>query len=145
MDPVKLDALSYDDRKRLEVEVESNILPGIEKKVEEKLRAEFEKTFTAEKIEAIKTDLRVDIEREVREEFGKQDSGVSKESAELVTTAVKNIIRGVTVLSKMVGYGFKSNIIDEEKLEALEKAVDALEKNMFTEKDLKEMVEPENK
>ena len=142
MDPVKLDALSYDDRRILEQEVEVKLLPGIEKKVEEKIRAEFEKTYTAEKIEAIKAELRPDIEREVREEFGKQDSGVSIESAEVVTAAVKNIIRGVTTLSKMVGYGFKSNIVDEEKLEALVKAVEDLEKNMFTEKDLKEIVEP---
>lgn len=142
MDIVELGSLSYDDRRKLEQEVEVKLLPGIEKKVEEKLRTEFEKTFTADKIEAIKTDLRPDIERDVREEFGKQDKGVSKESAEIVTTAVKNIVRGVTVLSKMVGYGFKSNIVDEEKLEALEKSITELRETMFTEKDLKEIVEP---
>lgn len=142
MDAIKLESLSYDDRRKLEQEVEVKLLPGIEKKVEEKLRADFEKTYTAEKIEAIKAEIRPDIEREIREEFGKQDSGVSKESAEIVTTAVKNIVRGVTVLSKMVGYGFKSNIVDEEKLEALEKSIADLRKIMLTEESLKEIVEP---
>lgn len=143
MDPVKLEALSYEDRRKLEQEVESKLLPDIIKGAEEKAKAELDKTYTAEKIEIIKAEIRPEIERELREEFGKQDTGVSKESAEMVTAAVKNIIRGVTALSKMVGYGFKSNIVDEEKLEALEKSITALEESMFTEKDLKEIVEPE--
>ncbi len=141
MDPVKLEALSYEDRQKLELEVEKRLLPDLKKKMEETFRPEFEKNFNDEKVQAIKDDLRVDLEREVREEFGKQDEGVSKEAATKITAALKDIIRGVTALGKLVGYGYKSNVGDEDKREALEKTIDELKENTLTADELKELVE----
>lgn len=142
MDPVKLTDLSYEDRRKLETEVENRLLPDIKKKMEETLRTEFEKTFTDEKIESIKTELRPDIERELREEFGKQDKGVSKEASEKITAALKDIIRGATALGKLVGYGYKAANAEEEEIrEELEKSIEELKANMFTTEDLKKLVE----
>lgn len=140
MDPVKLKDLSYEDRQKLELEVENRLLPDLKKKMEETFRSEFEKAFNDEKVQAIKDDLTVEIERNVREEFGKQDAGVSKDAATKITAALKDIIRGVTALGKLVGYGYKSNVGEEDKREALEKTITELKENMMTESDLKEIV-----
>jgi len=142
MDPVKLESLNYDDRRKLEKEVEVKLLPDIKKQFDEKYREEFEKTFTDEKIESIKAELRPVIESDLREEFGKQDKGVSKEAATKITTALKDIIRGATALGKLVGYGYKAASAEEEEVrKELEKSIEELKSNMFTEADLKELVE----
>jgi len=140
MDPIKLEALSYEDRQKLELEVKEQLLPDLKKKVEEEVRQEFEKTFNDDRVQAIKDDLRPEIEREVREEFGKQDAGVSKDAAGKITAALKDIIRGVTALGKLVGYGYKSNVQNEDRQEELEKMIDELKDSMITEEDLKELV-----
>ena len=142
MDPVKLKDLTYEDRQKLELEAEKRILPDLKKKVEETYRPEFEKIFSDEKVQAIKDDLTAEIERDIREEYGKQDAGVSKDAATKITAALKDIIRGVTALGKLVGYGYKSNVETEDKQEALEKTIDELKEKMITENDLKELVEP---
>ena len=142
MDPIKLESLSYEDRRILEKEVEAKLLPDLKKKVEETLRPEFEKTFTNEKVEAMKSELHTEIERQVREEFGKQDTGVSKESADKITAALKDIIKGVSALGKLVGYGYKAaNAEDEAKREELEKSIEELKANIITEDDLKKLIE----
>lgn len=141
MDPVKLENLSYEDRRLLEVEVENKVLPDLKKKMEETFRKEFEKVYTGEKIEAMKTELRDEIERQVREEFGKQDTGVSKESADKITAALKDIISGVTAIGKLVGYGYKASDVEkDQKIEELEKSIIELQANVITENDLKELV-----
>lgn len=142
MDPIKLESLSYEDRRKLETEVEAKLLPDLKKKFDETYKAEFEKTFTDEKIETLKAELRPAIESDLREEFGKQDKGVSKESAVKITTALKDIIRGATEMSKLVGYGYKvANAEDEKIREELEKSIEELKATMLTEKGLKELVE----
>ena len=142
MDPVTLASLSYEDRRKLETEVEAKLLPDLQKKFDETYKADFEKTFTEEKIESLKAELRPAIEQDLREEFGKQDKGVSKEAATKLTSALKDIIRGATAIGKLVGYGYKAANAEEEAERAeLEKAVDELKANLFTEKDLKELVE----
>lgn len=140
MEPVKLENLSYEDRQTLETQVENRLLPDLKKKMEETYRPEFEKNFNDEKVQAIKDDLRIEIERDVREEFGKQETGVSPDAATKITAALKDIIRGVTALGKIVGYGYKSSVGEEDKREALEKQIDTLRENMITENDLKELV-----
>lgn len=142
MDPITLESLSYEDRRKLETEVEAKLLPDLKKKFDETYKAEFEKTFTDEKIETLKAELRPAIESDLREEFGKQDKGVSKESAVKITTALKDIIRGATEMSKLVGYGYKvANAEDEKIREELEKSIEELKATMLTEKGLKELVE----
>jgi hypothetical protein len=141
MDPVKLENLSYEDRRKLEKDVEAKLLPDLKKQVEESCRKEFEKNYDNEKVELIKEELRPEIEKEIREEFGKQDVGVSKEAAEKITLALRDVVKGVTLLSKFVGYGYKSKLQDDQKVEDLEKTIEELKGNMMTIDDLKELVE----
>lgn len=142
MDPIKLESLSYEDRRKLETEVEAKLLPDLKKKFDDDYKSEFEKAYTTEKIESLKAELRPDIENQLREEFGKQDKGVSKEAAAAITSALKDIIRGATALGKLVGYGYKAASAEEEAVrEELEKSINELKTNMFTEDDLKKLVE----
>ncbi len=143
---VKLEELSLEDRKKLEVEMEKSLTPILKKQLEETYRSEFEKAFTEERKEEIKIELHDDIEQKLIEEFGKQDKGVSKEAADKITGALKDILRGVTAIGKLVGYGYgyKSDLEDEDRLKELEKTVEELEKRLFTEEDLKKMIKEIN-
>jgi hypothetical protein len=141
MDPVKLENLTYEDRRSLEKEVEAKLLPDLKKQVEEQCKTEFEKNYDQEKVELIKDELRPEIEKEIREEFGKQDVGVSKDAANAITAALKDIVKGVTSLSKVVGYGYKSKLQDDQKVEELEKTIEELKSNIMTLDDFKELVE----
>lgn len=139
---VRLEELSAEDREKLKVEMEKSLTPIIKKQLDETYRPEFEKAFTEEKREEIKVELEGDIEEKLREEFGKQDKGVSKEAAGKITTALKDIVRGVTAIGKLVGsgYGYKSDPDDEDRLKDLEKALEELKKRFFSEDDLKAMI-----
>jgi len=142
MDPMKLEALSYDDRIKLEAEVKAKILPDLQKTMEATFKADFEKTFTAEKIEALKAELRPDIEIELREEYEKQDKGVSKDAAMQITTVLKDVIKSAAALSKLVGFSYKaSNVNDEAERLELEKSINELKENMFTKEDFEKMLE----
>ena len=139
---VKLEDLSIEDRKILEVQAEKSLTPVLRKQLDETYKPEFEKAFTEEKREEIKVELEGDIEEKIREEFGKQDKGVSKEAAGKITGALKDIVRGVTAIGKLVGsgYGYKSDPADEDRLKDLEKAFEELKEKLFTEEDLKTMI-----
>lgn len=142
----KLEDLNLEDRKKLEIEMEKSLTPIIKKKLDETYRPEFEKTFTEEKIEEIKLELGPDIEERIREEFGKQDKGVSKEAAAKITGALKDIVRGVTAIGKLVGsgYGYKSDPADEDRIKDLEKEVEEIKKRTLSEADLKTIIKEVN-
>jgi mRNA-degrading endonuclease RelE of RelBE toxin-antitoxin system len=151
---VKLEDLSAEDRKKLEVEVEKSIAPGLKKSLEEDIRKEFEKkaekdkedmeknlekSFTKEKEKELSDKLRVDIEQDLRKEFGKQDEGVSKDAATVITTALGDATRGIAAISKLVGYGFKAGP-SEVELDDLKKEMDALRAVMITKEDLDKII-----
>lgn len=151
---VKLENISAEDRKKLEIEVTKSITPDLKKGLEEDIRKEFEKkaekdkvdmkeglekSFTKEKEKEISDKLRVDIEQDLREEFGKQDEGVSKDAAATITAALGDATRGIAAISKMVGYGFKAGP-SEMEIDDLKKAVEALKAVMITKEDLEKII-----
>jgi hypothetical protein len=141
MEPITLAKLSYEDRRTLEKEVEIKLLPNLKKEATETIKEEFEKKYDAEKIEAIKTEVRPEIEAEIRAEFGKVDIGISKEASGKITAALRDITRGASVISKLVGYGFKDAKGEDKDREAeLEKSINEIKENMLTMDDLKEIV-----
>ena len=155
---VKLADLSAGDRKVLEIEVEKSITPNLKKSIEEdikkdyekkaeedkvnarkEIKAELEKSFTEEKEKEIASKLEVDIEQKVREKFGKQAEGVSAEAAEKITAGLRDVSRGMTALSGLVGFGYKTGG-DEVKIADLEKQVATLKDLMITKADLEKLI-----
>jgi len=144
---MKLEDLTKEEREKLEIKVRELITPDLRKSLEgdiaEDIKKKLEESFTKEKEKEISDKLRVDIEQSVREEFGKQDEGVSKEAAAKITTALKDISRGMTALGKLVGYGYKAGS-DEAEIEELKKKISELESKILTKEDLAEIVKEIN-
>lgn len=140
---VKLEDLTKEEREKLEIKVKELVTPDLKKSLEEKvakdIREKLEESFTKEKEKEISDKLRVDIEQSLREEFGKQDEGVSKEAAAKITAALRDISRGMTVLGKLVGYGYKAGA-DESEIEELKKRINELESRLLTQEDLDKIV-----
>lgn len=136
---VKLEDLNKEDRKKLEAELEKKLIPDLRKDLEGTVRKELEVTFTKEKHEEIAKELKVDIEQSLREEFGKQDAGVSTDVAAKITAALKDISRGMTALGALVGYGYKT-APSEVEIEDLKKKITELGAKLLTKEDLEKLV-----
>jgi len=137
---VALKDLSVEDRGKLEIEVKKSITPDLEKSIKEGVKKGLEESFTKKKREEIATELKVDIEQSLREEFGKQADGVSTEAAAAITSSLRSISTGLVGIGKLVGYGYKAGGIDEKELDDLKKKVDELGAKIITKEDLKEIV-----